>query len=224
MSAPAGPGRAGRLRLVVADDEPVVRTGLRMLLSAEPDLDVVAEAGDGHQAVAAAARHRPDVVLMDVRMPGLDGIAATRRIDDLPGRSPAVLILTTFASDDHLLDALRAGARGFVLKRAEPAEIAHAVRTVAGGGSLVVPAAVRDLLAGERRATTALAPAMARLTPREQDVLRLLGTGLSNGEIGAELFLGTQTVKTHVAAILAKLGCRDRTQAVIAAYDSGFLR
>lgn len=215
-----------RWRVVIAEDEPIVRSGLHMLLSGIEDLEVIGEAADGALAVRAAAQLRPDVVLMDVRMPVLDGISATKQIRDLPGTPPRVLILTTFASDENLLGALRAGASGFVLKRAEAVQIAHAVRMVASGGGLVLPEASRHLLAAEATPSPARQrgmQAVARLTARERDVPRLMSAGMSNAEIGAQLFLGTQTIKTHVAAILAKLGARDRTQAVITAYDSGFL-
>jgi DNA-binding NarL/FixJ family response regulator len=217
---------AAALRLVLAEDEPVVRAGLRTVLADQAGLAVVGEAADGREAVAAATDLRPDVVLMDVRMPGLDGIAATERITALPPPRPRVLVLTTFAHDAYVRAALRAGAGGFVLKRARPVEIAHAVRTVARGESLVLPEAARATLLGgaePRGDRQRWATAFARLTPRERDVLRLVAAGLSNAEIARELFLGTQTVKTHVAAVLAKLGARDRTQAVIAAYDGGFV-
>lgn len=214
------------LRLVIADDEPLVRGGLRMLLDAEPDLSVVADAADGHEAVRAAAAHRPDLVLMDVRMPVVDGILATRRIVAGIPDPPRILVLTTFANDDYLYGALRAGAGGFVLKRARPAEIAAAVRTVAAGGSLVLPESSRLLLAEHGRRAEAgrarWAAALARLSPREREVLGLLADGMTNAEIADHLFLGVQTVKSHVAAVLAKLGARDRTQAVVIAYESGF--
>lgn len=210
------------LRLLVAEDEPVVRSGLRLLLDAQPDLEVVGEAGDGREAVLVARTLHPDLVLMDIRMPVLDGIGATREIAAMPEPAPRVLVLTTFATDEHLLGALHAGASGVVLKRADPAEIADAVRTVWRGGSLVLPAATRRLLA-EPPAEPGHAAAFARLTPRERDVLRLMAAGMSNGEIGDELFLGGQTVKSHVAGVLAKLRVRDRTQAVVVAYRGGFV-
>ncbi len=216
---------AAALRLVVVEDEPIVRAGLRMLLDQQSDLTVVAEAADGQEAVEAVTATRPDVVLMDVRMPVLDGIEATRRIVALPD-PPRVLVLTTFAHDDHLLDALRAGACGFVLKRALPEELAHAVRTVARGDSLILPEAVRRMVLTDHRDRAERerwASALARLTARERDVLRLMAAGLTNAEIAKELFLGIQTVKSHVAAVLAKLGARDRTQAVIAAHTNGFV-
>jgi DNA-binding NarL/FixJ family response regulator len=207
--------------LVLVDDEELVRTGLRVVLESEPDLTVLGEAGDGAEAVALVRRLRPDVVLMDVRMPVVDGIAATRALvaaDD----PPRVLVLTTFGNDGHVYDALLAGASGFLLKRARPAEIVQAVRTVAAGESLLFPAAVRDLVAGRGR-VGGDALRGAGLTAREGEVLRAVARGLSNAEIAAELVLGLETVKTHVGNVLAKLGVRDRVQAVVAAYESGFV-
>lgn len=211
------------IRVVLVDDEPLVRSGLRAILSVDPEIEVVAEAGDGVDGVAEVERHRPDVVLMDIRMPGLDGIAATEQI---LRRRPEVrlLIVTTFSADDYVLDALRAGASGFLLKRAEPEQIRQAVRLVARGDAVLFPTAVRRLVVegsprSRRREHDAL---LARLTDRERDVLRLLAAGRSNPEIAAELWLGVETVKTHVGNVLGKLGARDRMQAAIFAYESGF--
>jgi len=207
--------------LLIVDDEELVRTGLRAVLDAQPDLDVLGEASDGAEVPGLVARLRPDVVLMDVRMPAVDGITATRDLLRRPD-PPRVLVLTTFGNDGHVYDALRAGAAGFLLKRTRPAEIVQAVRTVAVGESLLFPAAVRELVAGfgppggDRLAD-------AGLTDREADVLRLMARGLSNAEIAADLVVGVETVKTHVGNVLAKLGARDRTQAVVRAYESGFI-
>lgn len=209
------------VRVLVVDDEPLVRTGLRVILDAEPDIEVVGEAADGAEVPAAVTATRPDVVLLDVRMPRIDGIAATRALvarDD----APRVLVMTTFEHDDHVLDALRAGAHGFLLKRARPQDLAQAVRVVAHGESLLFPDAVRRLATANPPRGDALRA--ARLTERESEVLRLMATGASNQEIAAELFLGVETVRTHVANLLGKLGVRDRTQAVVAAYESGFVR
>jgi DNA-binding NarL/FixJ family response regulator len=212
------------IRLVVVDDDPLVRTGLRMILSAEPDLAVVAEAGDGAQAVHAVLDHAPDVVLMDIRMPGVDGIEATRRLT-ARGPLPRVLVLTTFEHDDHVVAALAAGASGLVLKRLPPEGLVRAVRTVAGGDALVVPDGVRRLLAASqaRAGDPGLRSLVRRLTEREREVLRLLAAGMSNTEISARLTVSPETTKTHVGNVLTKLGARDRTQAVVLAYRSGFV-
>ncbi|MFB7471936.1 response regulator [Kitasatospora sp. NPDC056184] len=213
--------------ILLADDEELVRAGLRAVLEAQGDLRVVGEASDGAEAVALARRLRPHVVLMDVRMPGLDGLAATRELvrdGAAPGgRAPKVLVVTTFEVDDYVYQALRAGADGFLLKRTRPAEIAQAVRLVAAGESLLFPAQIRRLAAGQGNASARATMARAALTEREAEVLRQVARGLTNGEIAEQLFLGVQTVKTHVSSVLAKLGARDRTQAVILAYESGFV-
>ncbi|MER5740592.1 MULTISPECIES: response regulator transcription factor [unclassified Streptomyces] len=215
------------IKILLVDDEPLVRAGLRAVLEAQPDIEVVGEAADGAAVVPLVRGLRPDVVAMDVRMPLMDGIEATSAVLRTVDSPPKILVVTTFENDEYVYGALRAGADGFLLKRARPAEIVHAVRLVAEGDSLLFPAAVRELAAsyGAERGDTAAREALARagLTEREEDVLRLMARGLSNAEIAARLFVGTETVKSHVSAILAKLGARDRTQAVIAAYESGFV-
>jgi DNA-binding NarL/FixJ family response regulator len=209
-----------RIRVLVADDQAMMRAGFRMILEAQPDIEVVGEASDGVQAVEAAARLRPDVVLMDIRMPRLDGVEATRR---LAGHK--VLILTTFGLDEYIVDTLRAGASGFLLKDAPPEELVKAVRVVAAGDALLSPAVTRRLLdrvvprldRPERESPAAL----SELTDREREVLRLLAQGLSNREIADRLVVGEATVKTHVSHVLMKLGLRDRVQAVVLAYEVG---
>ncbi len=208
--------------VLIVDDDELIRIGLRAILNAQPDLRVVAEATDGAEVPPLVARHRPQVVLMDVRMPGIDGIQATRQLLASSTDPPRVLVITTFANDEYVYDALRAGASGFLLKRARPAEVMEAVRVVARGESLLFPAAIRRLVgAYGRRGADGLRA--ARLTEREAEVLRLMAAGLSNPEIADRLVVGVETVKTHVGNVLAKLGVRDRTQAVIAAYESGFV-
>ncbi|WP_078893131.1 response regulator transcription factor [Streptomyces sp. NRRL F-2580] len=221
-SAPAG---RPRLRIVLCDDERMVRTALRVILEAEPDLQVVGEAATGAEAVPLVRSLAPDVVLMDVRMPEIDGIRATEQILATMAEPPRIVVVTTFENDAHVYDALRAGAAGFLLKRADPDELIGAVRLVARGDSLLFPAAVRSLAAARTAAGAppATAPWVARLTDREADVLRLMATGLSNHEMSERLGVGPQTVKTHVASVLTKTGSRDRTQAVIAAYEGGFI-
>jgi len=213
--------------VVIADDQALVRVGLRKILEADGDVAVVAEAEDGEQAVAAAARCRPDLVLMDIRMPVLDGIEATRRIVGADA-STRVLVLTTFGLDSYVYEALQAGASGFMLKDAPPEEIAGAVRIVAGGDALLAPAVTRAVVEEfARRAPAAIPPEPAvleDLTPREREVLSLLTRGLSNPEICERLVISEATAKTHVARILQKLGLRDRVQAVIYAYESGLIR
>ncbi|MFI6014664.1 response regulator [Streptomyces sp. NPDC051243] len=213
--------------VLLVDDEPLVRAGLRAVLEAQPDIEVVGEAADGAAVIPLVRQLRPDVVAMDVRMPLLDGIEATRAVLRTFDEPPKVVVVTTFENDEYVYEALRAGADGFLLKRARPAEIVHAVRLVAEGESLLFPASVRRLAAqygdddGNRAARALLE--RARLTEREAEVLRLMARGLSNAEIAARLVVGTETVKSHVSAVLAKLGARDRTQAVITAYESGFV-
>ncbi|MEU7553344.1 response regulator transcription factor [Streptomyces sp. NPDC044571] len=212
------------VRIVIADDERMVRTALRVILEAEPDLEVVGEAASGAEAVPLIRSLAPDVVLMDVRMPEIDGIRATEQIMAAMADPPRIVVVTTFENDAYVYEALRAGAAGFLLKRADPDELVGAVRLVVRGDSLLFPAAVRSLAAGHAAgAAAAPAPWVARLTDREADVLRLMATGLSNHEMSEQLGVGPQTVKTHVAAVLSKTGSRDRTQAVIAAYEGGFI-
>ncbi|MEU1673328.1 response regulator transcription factor [Streptomyces roseifaciens] len=211
------------ITVLLVDDEPLVRAGLRAILEAQPDIEVTGEAADGAAVVPMVRQLRPDVVAMDVRMPLLDGIEATRAVLRTVQPPPKIMVVTTFENDEYVYDALRAGADGFLLKRAAPAEIVHAVRTVAAGDSLLFPAVLRKIAAdrGNERARAAMEK--AALTAREAEVLRQMARGLSNAEIAATLLLGSETVKTHVSAVLAKLGARDRTQAVIAAYESGFV-
>ena len=207
--------------VLIVDDDELIRVGLRAIIDGQPDLTVVGEAADGAEVPPLVSRLRPDVVLMDVRMPDIDGIQATRHLVQTATHRPKVLVITTFENDDYVYEALRAGAQGFLLKRARPAEVVHAVRVVAAGESLLFPAAIRRLAAGRTSGEDQVS--RARLTDREADVLRLMSVGLSNAEIAARLHLGVETVKTHVGNVLAKLGARDRTQAVIAAYESGFV-
>ncbi|HML52005.1 MAG TPA: response regulator transcription factor [Propionicimonas sp.] len=209
------------VRVVVADDQAMVRAGFRMLLADQADIEVVGEASTGAEAVSLVKRLRPDVVLMDIRMPGLDGLAATRQIlaDDPDAR---VLILTTFDLDEYVYDALRIGASGFVLKDDPVEQLLAAIRVVSNGEALLSPSVTRRVIAAFSRQTRApRPPALADLTTREWDVLRGICKGQSNAEIGAELWIGETTVKTHVTHILAKLGLRDRVQAVVMAYETG---
>jgi DNA-binding NarL/FixJ family response regulator len=210
------------LRVVIADDQPMMRAGFKAVLEATGDIAVVAEAGTGDEAVRAATEHAPDVVLMDIRMPGMDGIEATRR---LPRQR--VLILTTFGLDEYIIDALRAGASGFLLKDAPTQEVVNAVRAVAAGDAVLSPAVTRQLLDQVGRRLPAAVPrapdALARLTDREQQVLRMLAAGLTNAEIAEALVVSEATVKTHVSNLLGKLGLRDRVQAVIYAYETGLI-
>jgi DNA-binding NarL/FixJ family response regulator len=210
------------LRLLIVDDQALVRAGFRKLLESEDGFEVVGEAGDGVEAVAAARRLAPDVVLMDIRMPKLDGIEATRQL--ATGGRPAVLILTTYDLDEYVFEALQAGANGFLLKDAPPDDLVAAVRTVARGDALLAPSVTRRLIAEfttrKRPRPDATLPALSQ---RETEVLKLVARGMSNGEIAQELFLGEATVKTHVGSLLAKLGCRDRVQLVVRAYESGLV-
>jgi DNA-binding NarL/FixJ family response regulator len=212
--------------VLLADDDVLVRQGLRVLIESAVDLAVVAEAADGAEAVRLAASTRPDVVVMDVRMPGQDGITATREIASWPEPRPRVLVLTTFDLDDIVYDALQAGADGFLLKRSTPAELIDGIRTVSAGDALISPALTRRLLSYVARRDQA-APSMATLvvplTGREAEVLRYLSEGLSNAEIAARLVIGQETVKTHLKRICTKTGSRDRTQAVVWAYQTGFV-
>ena len=212
-------------RVLIADDQELVRTGFRVVLDSEPDLEVVGEAADGFAAVEAVNALCPDVVLMDIRMPNLDGIEATRRIAAGDG-SPHVLILTTFDLDDYVYEALRAGASGFLLKDARAEELCNAVRTVAAGEALLSPSITRRLIESytRRPPPTERPSALAELTPRELQVLRLIARGLSNAQIAGELIVGDATVKTHVARIFSKLDLHDRAQAVVLAYESGLVQ
>lgn len=253
----AGLGPGGVIGVVLVDDDRLVRGGLRVLIEEELDLSVVGEAADGGEAIAECARTHPDVVLMDVRMPGMDGIEATRRLT-AGGSRPRVLVLTTFGREDYLYATLAAGASGFIRKTCEPAQLMHAIRVVASGDALVLPVETRRLvesharsrarsrarqpgrrrrgMAGDRAAGGPDGATGARiageqalrgldsLTRREAQILRMIAAGRSNGEIAAELVVGTETVKSHVASVLAKIGVRDRTQAVIVAYETGFVR
>jgi DNA-binding NarL/FixJ family response regulator len=213
------------IKLIVADDHALARGGLRAMLGAEDDLEVVGEAADGGEAVDLALALRPDVVVMDIRMPKVDGIEATRRLRAHNG-APNVLVLTTFDLDEYVYEALRAGAGGFMLKDAAPSQLAEAVRTVAAGEALLAPAVTRRLV--ERFVRRPPADAVreqefSELTERELEVLTLIARGMSNAEIGEQLFLSEATVKTHVTRILSKLGLRDRVQAVVRAYESGLV-
>ena len=212
------------IRVAIADDQALVRTGFRVILEAEPDLEVVGEAADGREMVDLVRARRPDVVLMDVRMPNLDGIGATRRLIMLP-QPPRVLMLTTFDLDEYVYEALRAGASGFLLKDAGADELLPAVRVVAAGEALLSPSITRRLIADyARRPPASEQPAaLAELTPRELEVLRFLARGISNAEIASELVLGEATIKTHVARIFSKLDLHDRAQAVVLAYETGLV-
>ena len=213
------------LRLVLADDELLVRQGLRLVLELDPGLEVVGEAGDGVEAVAVAREHHPDLALLDVRMPRLDGVEAARRICADPALSGTrVVMLTTFADESLLVDAVRAGASGYLLKSMPPEDIRAAVRSAAGGQTAVAPVLVDRLLREYSGLRTDRSPLLDRLTERETDVRRQVATGRSNAEIGLALYLGEGTVKTHVASVLRKLGVRDRTQAAVAAYELGLVR
>ena len=213
------------IRVLIADDQELVRTGFRMILSGEPDITVVGEASDGLAAVELARGLGVDVVLMDIRMPGIDGIEATRRLG-AAGSSARVLILTTFDLNEYVYEALRAGASGFLLKDAPAAQLMTAIRVVADGEALLAPSITRRLIAefAQRPAPSARPAAMEELTERELEVLQLIARGLSNAEIAKELFVGDATVKTHVARILMKLELRDRVQAVVTAYESGLVQ
>lgn len=215
------------IRVLIADDQAMVRAGFAALLDAQEDIEVVGQAVDGREAIARTARLTPDVVLMDVRMPELDGIAATRTVlaEDFPSLSrPRILMLTTFDLDDYVHESLRAGASGFLLKDATTEELVSAVRIVAAGEALLSPTVTRRMIAqfvDRRPAPTRAKAVLAQLTDREREVLVLLGRGMSNAEIARELFIAEETVKTHVGKVLAKIGARDRVQAVIFAFDTG---
>lgn len=224
------------IRVLLVDDQPLLRAGFRMILSAEPDLEIVGDVGDGAQAVDAVARLRPDVVLMDIRMPVMDGVEATRRIvrATAPGETPGtqVLILTTFDLDEYVVEALRAGASGFLLKDVPPDQLVSAIRVVAAGDALLAPTVTRRLLDRYAASLPAVHPTdsptapagLDDLTERELEVWRLMARGLSNQEIADALVLGEATVKTHVSRVLQKLDLRDRVQAVVLAYERGIVR
>ena len=212
-------------RVLIADDQALVRGAFRLLVESDPDMDVVGEAGDGLQAVELTARTRPDVVLMDIRMPVMDGLAATRRIVD-GNDGVRILVLTTFNIDEYVFEALRAGASGFLLKDALPADLLNGIRVVAAGDALLSPRATRLLVqhfAARRGPRPPTPRTLQSLTDRERDVLRLIAEGLSNAEICAELVITPATVKTHISHLLAKIAARDRAQLVVAAYTSGFM-
>jgi DNA-binding NarL/FixJ family response regulator len=214
------------LRVVVADDQSMVRAGFRSLLNEEPDLEVVGEAADGEQAVAAVRRFRPDVALMDIRMPNVDGLEATRRIVG-DGLATRILILTTFDLDEYVYEGLRAGASGFLLKDASPEQLIAAIHVVAEGEAVLAPTVTRRVVEAFARipaADDALHGALESLTAREREVLRLLARGRSNAEVARELFVSEATAKTHVRHVLSKLDLRDRVQAVVFAYESGLVR
>jgi len=217
--------QATAITVVLADDQRLVRDGLRAILDAEPDVEVVAEAADGREAVELVRAHRPAVALLDIRMPDVDGLEAAREIVALDGVT-RVLMLTTFDADEYVYEALRAGASGFLLKDAPADELVAAVRVLARGDALIDPAITRRLISrfgAAARTPDDAPPALDDLTPRERDVLRLVARGLSNAEIAAELVIEENTVKTHVSRILMKLGLRDRVQAVVLAYECGFV-
>ncbi|MFI6793495.1 response regulator [Nonomuraea sp. NPDC050383] len=210
------------IRLLLADDQALVRAGFRALLDAQPDMTVVAEAADGAEAVRLSAEHRPDVVLMDIRMPGTDGLTATRQMPE----GPRVIILTTFELDEYVFEALRGGASGFLVKDTEPAELIQAVRVVAAGEALLSPSVTRRLIAeyASRAKEPMATERLRQLTDREREVLALVGTGMTNDEIAAKLFMSPATAKTHVSRAMMKLGARDRAQLVVISYESGLVR
>jgi DNA-binding NarL/FixJ family response regulator len=214
------------IRVLLADDQAMVRAGFRMILGSEPDIEVVGEAENGEQAAAAANRLRPDVVLMDIQMPGVDGLQATRRITQNQQLTTRVVILTTFERDEYVFEAMQSGASGFLLKNAPPEELIHAVRVVAAGDALLAPSVTRRII--EQFARRPVEPDVRQrlesLTQREREVLVMLARGNSNAELAAELFVTEGTIKTHVSSLLAKLGLRDRVQAVVLAYESGLVR
>jgi DNA-binding NarL/FixJ family response regulator len=210
------------IRVVLADDQPLARAGLRRIIDADTELEVVGEAGDGPQAIQQVLSTNPDIVLMDVRMPIVDGIEATRRLIER-GSSARIIVLTTFGLDEYVVSALRAGASAFVLKEAPPEHILAAIHQVAAGRAIIDPAVAQTVIdeLGRRPVRSELAASIGELTPREREVLTLLARGLSNAEIATELVVGEGTVKTHVARVLSKLGVRDRVQAVVVAYEAG---
>ncbi len=212
------------IRIVIVDDQAMIRAGLRMIVETEPGMEVVGEAADGREAIVVARRTRPDIVLMDISMPRLDGLSAARELLDTPS-PPKVITLTTFDSDENLYAALQAGTSGFLLKVSPPEQLIEAIRVVHAGDALLDPAVTSRVIATfAGRREPAPSPLLAELTPRELEVLRLLARGITNAEIAAELYVGEATVKTHVARVLMKLGLRDRAQAVVFAYETGVVR
>jgi DNA-binding NarL/FixJ family response regulator len=213
------------IRVVLVDDQSLIRTGFKMILEAEDDIEIVGEASDGEQGVVTTQQLQPDVVLMDVQMPMMDGIQATGLIVQEKSIRSRIVILTTFERDDYVFEALRAGASGFLLKNSPPEELVHAVRVVAAGDALLAPSVTRKVIEGfiARPARHNNEVELARLTERETEILRLLATGKSNAELAVRLFVGEGTIKTHVSNVLTKLGLRDRMQAVIFAYESGLI-
>ena len=214
------------IKVLIADDQALVRAGFRMILETDPDVRVVAEADDGAEAVEAALRTRPDIALMDIRMPGMDGLEATRRIMAAPS-PPRVLILTTFDLDEYVFDALTAGASGFLLKDVAPEQLLAGIRIIAQGDSLLSPSVTRRLIESfvrDGRQTREPPPVLDELTPRELEILQLVARGLSNSEIAEQLVVSSTTIKTHVARVLMKLALRDRIQAVVFAYENGVIR
>jgi DNA-binding NarL/FixJ family response regulator len=214
------------IRVLLADDQAMVRAGFRMILGSEPDIEVVGEAENGEQAAAATRRLRPDVVLMDIQMPGGDGLQATRRITESPELTSRVVILTTFERDEYVFEAMQSGASGFLLKNAPPEELIHAVRVVAAGDALLAPSVTRRIIEqfARRPVEPEVRARLESLTQREREVLVMLARGNSNAELAAELFVTEGTIKTHVSSLLAKLDLRDRVQAVVLAYESGLVR
>jgi DNA-binding NarL/FixJ family response regulator len=214
------------IRVLVADDQALVRAGFAMILESQADLEVTGEAADGAAAVRLAREQHPDVILMDIRMPGLDGIAATRELAGPGEGRPRIIILTTYELDEYLFEALQAGASGFLLKDVVPEELIRGVRVVAAGGALLAPSVTQTLIAafaGAPRLAPGAAASLSGLTPREREILTLVGTGRSNTQIAAELFISENTVKTHVGRVFDKLGVHERVQAVIIAYDTGLV-
>ncbi|WP_188193031.1 response regulator [Nonomuraea sp. SYSU D8015] len=212
------------IRIVIADDQAMVRAGLRMVVDSDPGMEVVGEAADGREAIAVARRTRPDIVLMDISMPRLDGLSAAKELLDAPA-PPKIITLTTFDTDENLYAALRAGTSGFLLKVSPPEQLLEAIRVVHAGDALLDPAVTSRVIATfAGRADPTPSPMLTELTPRELEVLRLLARGLTNAEIAGELYVGEATVKTHVARVLMKLSLRDRAQAVVFAYESGVVR
>jgi DNA-binding NarL/FixJ family response regulator len=217
------------VRVLIVDDQALVRAGFRMILESEPDVEIVGEAGDGAEALEAARALSPDVILMDIRMPNLDGLEATRRLLETPGDVPRVLMLTTFDLDEYVYEALRAGASGFMLKDTPPEQLVEAIHVVARGDALLSPTITRRVIEEFIRRPPSTIPVerpakLAELTARELEVLGFMARGLSNAEIATDLFVSETTVKTHVARILMKLGLRDRVQAVVFAYESGLVQ